>query len=197
MGRPVGSSLNRRRLCPTKTAAEQRSGTMSPDNTGEQQAGRFRKGQSGNPAGRPLGARNATTMAAEALLEGEAEKLTRKCIELAMDGDSTALRLCLERIYPARRDRAAPFALRPIHSARDAAEAQSDLADAVSSGIITPAEAGEISRILANAAKAYEIAEMAERTQLGQLTDTELLRVIAMGGNGTDIAKQVSGLLTR
>jgi len=166
------------------------------DNTGEQQAGRFRKGRSGNPAGRPLGARNATTMAAEALLEGEAERLTRKCIELALAGDTVALRLALERICPPRRDRAATFALRPIHSARDAAEAQSDLADAVSSGIITPAEAAEISKVLANAAKAYEIAEMAERTQLDQMTDTELLRVIAMGENGADIAKQVSGLLT-
>ena len=169
---------------------------MSPDNTGEQQAGRFEKGRSGNPRGRPLGSRNSATLAAEALLEGEAEKLTRKCIELAMDGDTVALRLCLERIYPARRDRAAPFALRPIHSARDAAEAQSDLADAVSSGIITPAEAAEISKVLANAAKAYEIAEMAERVQVEQMTDEELLRVIAMGENGADIAKQVSGLLT-
>ena len=169
---------------------------MSPDNTGEQQAGRFRKGRSGNPAGRPRGSRNGATVAVETLLSGEAERLTRKCIELALSGDTVALRLALERICPPRRDRAATFALRPIHSARDAAEAQSDLADAVSSGIITPAEAAEISKVLANAAKAYEIAEMAERTQLDQMTDTELLRVIAMGENGADIAKQVSGLLT-
>ena len=169
---------------------------MTPEKTDQKQAGRFRKGVSGNPAGRPLGARNATTMAAEALLQGEAERLTRKCIELALAGDTVALRLALERICPPRRDRAATFALRPIRSARDAAEAQSDLADAVSSGIITPAEAAEISKVLANAAKAYEIAEMAERVQVEQMTDEELLRVIAMGENGADIAKQVSGLLT-
>jgi len=136
---------------------------MASDNTGEQQAGRFTKGQSGNPAGRPRGSRNLATVAVETLLSGEAERLTRKCIELALSGDTVALRLALERICPPRRDRAAAFALRPIHSARDAAEAQSDLADAVSSGIITPAEAAEISKVLANAAKAYEIAEMAER----------------------------------
>jgi hypothetical protein len=117
-------------------------------------------------------------------------------VAAALAGDTVALRLALERICPPRRDRAATFALRPIHSARDAAEAQSDLADAVSFNIITPAEAAEISKVLANAAKAYEIAEMAERAQLEQMTDTELLRVIAMGGNGADIAKQVSGLLT-
>jgi len=73
---------------------------MSPDNTGEQQGGRFGKGRSGNPRGRPLGSRNSATLAAEALLEGEAEKLTRKCIELALSGDTVALRLCLERFTP-------------------------------------------------------------------------------------------------
>jgi hypothetical protein len=124
------------------------------------------------------------------------EALTQKAVDMALAGDPVALRICLERICPVRKDRAVRFPLPPINSARDAAEAQSDLADAVSSGIITPAEAAEISKVLANAAKAYEIAEMAERTQLDQMTDTELLRVIAMGGNGADIAQQVSGLLT-
>ena len=41
---------------------------VSSAKTGEQQAGRFRKGQSGNPAGRPRGSRNTATMAAEAML---------------------------------------------------------------------------------------------------------------------------------
>ena len=47
---------------------------------------------SGDPAGRTKGARNRATLAAEALLEGEAEALTRKAIELALAGDPTALR---------------------------------------------------------------------------------------------------------
>jgi hypothetical protein len=61
----------------------------------------FKPGQSGNPLGRPKGVRNRATVAAEALLEGEAEALTRKAIELALAGDPTALRLCLERISAA------------------------------------------------------------------------------------------------
>ena len=67
--------------------------------------GRFRPGQSGNPSGKPKGARNRLTLACEALLEGEGEALTRKAIELALDGDTVALRLCLDRICPPAKER--------------------------------------------------------------------------------------------
>jgi hypothetical protein len=39
------------------------------------------------------------TMVAEALLDGEAEAITRKVIEKALEGDATALRLCLEGLH--------------------------------------------------------------------------------------------------
>ena len=65
------------------------------------------------------------------LLDGEAEKLTRKAIELALDGDMTALRLCMERIVPARRDRPVLVDLPRIESARDASMAASALVAAV------------------------------------------------------------------
>ena len=54
----------------------------------------FAKGVSGNPAGRPVGSRNKATLLALQLLEGEAEALTRKAVEQALEGDTTALRLC-------------------------------------------------------------------------------------------------------
>ena len=60
-----------------------------------------------NPSGRPVGARNRTTLAAEALLDGEAEALIRKAVELGLQGDLIALRICLDRILPKRRER--PF----------------------------------------------------------------------------------------
>ena len=77
----------------------------------------FEKGRSGYPGGRRAGSRNKKTLAAMALLEGEAEGLTRKAVELAMRGDPAALRLCLERILPPCRERAVKFALPPIESA--------------------------------------------------------------------------------
>ena len=79
---------------------------MSPNNTGEKQRGRpFEKGASGNPSGRPRGSRNATTLALEVLLDGQAQALTQKAIDLALTGDIPALRLCLDRILPLRKDR--------------------------------------------------------------------------------------------
>ena len=69
-----------------------------PASTGNQQDNtKFKPGQSGNPKGRTKGSRNQMTLAMEALLDGESEALTRKAIELALGGDITALRLCLDR----------------------------------------------------------------------------------------------------
>lgn len=59
----------------------------------------FKKGQSGNPEGRPQGALNKRAQLAK-LLEPHATNLINKIIELALSGDSNALRLCIERIIP-------------------------------------------------------------------------------------------------
>src|SRR5450759_1705264 len=75
---------------------------------------KFKTGQSGNPGGRPKGALNKATLATQALLDGEAEALTRKVVELAKDGNPVALRLCLERLLPPRKDRPISFTLPKI-----------------------------------------------------------------------------------
>lgn len=136
------------------------------EKTAEKQRGRpFRKGQSGNPSGRPKGARNVTTLAMEALLDGQAEALTRKAIDLALTGDMSALRLCLDRIMPARKDRPVTFELPTINSAQDAAKVSSAVLAAVASGDLTPADAGEISKLIDTWVKAFETAELAERLE--------------------------------
>ena len=102
--------------------------------------GTFAAGVSGNPAGRPRGARNRVTIAIEALLEGEAEALTRKVIERALEGDATALRLCLDRLAPPRRDRPAPFDLPPIRERADVRAAFAAIIAATAEGDLTPSE---------------------------------------------------------
>ena len=64
-------------------------------------------------AGKPKGARHRSTLAAEALLDGEGEQLMRKAVDLALGGDTIALRLCLDRIIPPRRERLVRFKLPP------------------------------------------------------------------------------------
>ena len=61
----------------------------------------------GNP-GKPKGARHKATLAVDALLDGEADAITRKAIEMAKAGDSIALRLCLDRIAPSARTAPSP-----------------------------------------------------------------------------------------
>ena len=120
-----------------------------PETTGKQQAGgKFRRGQSGNPSGRPAGARHKVTRAVEALLEGQADALTQKAIDMALGGDGPALRLCLDRIAPPRKDSPLSFALPPITSAADTVTASASLLAAVAGGEVTPDEAGRVMALL-------------------------------------------------
>jgi hypothetical protein len=117
-------------------------------------------------------------LAAEALLDGEAEKLTRKAIEMALGGDTVALRLCLERIYPPRKDRPVMFSLPLITSAQDAAEVTAAVAAAVSNGDITLSEAAEVAKLIDSCVKAYQVAELEDRTPIEKLSDEELTRML-------------------
>jgi len=116
-----------------------------PEITGRKQ-GRWPKGVSGNVAGRPPGSRNKAALAVEELLNGQAEALTQKLIELALGGNMAALRLCHERLLPPCEDRPVSFTMPKITSAGEAATAMGALLDAVSGGGITPREAVEIAR---------------------------------------------------
>jgi hypothetical protein len=123
----------------------------------------FAKGQSGNPDGRPAGARCRKTLAAALLLDGEAEALTRKAVELALAGDPTALRLCLERILPPCRERAVRFALPSIESAADIAPAMKAVAAALAGGVITPGEGEAVARIVDTFVRALETSDFERR----------------------------------
>jgi hypothetical protein len=121
--------------------------------------GRFQKG---NP-GRPKGARHKATLVAEALLDGEAEALTRKAIEAALGGDTTAMRLCLERILPPRRSRTVQFTMPPLKSASDAGAAMAAIVEAVSAGEISPDGAVELSRLVESFVKVLEVSDHERR----------------------------------
>src|SRR5947207_4135259 len=126
----------------------------------------FEKGRSGNPLGRRVGCRNKTTIAAAALLAGEAEALTRTAVELALIGDPTALRLCIERILPPCRERMVKFALPPIESAADIAPAMKAVTSALAAGLITPGEAGTIAAVVDTFVRAIETTDFDRRLKI-------------------------------
>lgn len=137
--------------------------TSSPANAEAKQGSRWQKGQSGNPAGKPVGTRHRATLAAEALLDGEAEKLTRKAIDLALSGDGPALRLCVERIIPARRDRIVSVTLPTFDSCDGALSALSALTAAVAGGELTPSEASDLAGLIGVYVKTLETRDLEQR----------------------------------
>lgn len=134
---------------------------MQAERTAKRQRGRpFRKGQSGNPCGRPIGARNRATLAAEALLDGQAEKLTNKAVELALGGNIACIRLCLDRIISPRRERPVNFAIPTLRSAEDSCQAMAEITAAVSRGDLTPGEAVNLSQMVEVYVKVLELSEI-------------------------------------
>ena len=117
---------------------------------------------SGNP-GRPRGARHKVTQAIEAMLEGQQEALTQAAIDKALEGDVTALRLCLDRIAPARKDAPVSFALPEIETAEDAAKAARAILKAIAEGDVTPLEAATVMAVVEQFRRTLETTEIERR----------------------------------
>ena len=138
--------------------------------------GTFPKGKSGNSKGRPKGARNKATLAAEALMDGDAETITKKAIELAKSGDMTAIRLCLERVLPPRKCRPLSLEMPKITGPADVLGAVNAIMCAMSKGQITPDEADALLRTVDVARKAIETEELHRELEGLQI------RLEALGG---------------
>jgi hypothetical protein len=134
-----------------------------PENTGRKQDGTFRKGVSGNPAGKPPGARHKATQAALNLLDGESESIMRKAVELALGGDMSALRLCLERIVPALKA-VSPQIEIPCTATTLTGQAQ-DFITAAANGDISAETATQMISALANVARIEEFENIKNRLE--------------------------------
>jgi hypothetical protein len=115
--------------------------------------------QPGNP-GKPHGARNKATMAALALLEGEREALTRKAIELALGGDTVALKLCLERLLP--KGRAVRIDL-PMRTLADLDQASETIRKALAAGEVSLDEVGTLASLVEARRRLIETTELERR----------------------------------
>ena len=136
----------------------------SPENSGKIQAkGKYRKGCSGNPNGKPKGARNKSTLAAEALLEGSLERICKKVEEEALNGNMQAAKMILERFLPPRKDRCIEIDIPSIDTFEDVLNAVGFIVNAVGKGKITPSEGELLARTVESYSKALEIYQFESR----------------------------------
>ena len=127
--------------------------------------GQFMPGSSGNPAGRPPGARNQATVLAEQLFDGASGALANKAVEMALAGDIAALKLVLGRIIAPRRHRPSGFTMPPLARAADCAPAISAIAAAAAEGTISAEEAHAFTQLVEGFLRALEAGEIEARLQ--------------------------------
>jgi len=126
-------------------------------------AGRFRKGQSGNPRGTPRGSRHWASRMAEALIDGECEEIVRVTIQKALAGEDAALKICMDRLLPPRKDRPVRFDLPRIVDAVGLLQAHADVLRATAEGEVSPGEAKELSALIEGQRRLYEMIDLAAR----------------------------------
>ena len=114
-------------------------------------------------AGKPRGARHKVTRAVEALLDGQAEALTQAAIQAALAGDMTALRICMDRISPARKEPVVSFELPAITSPADIPAAQTAILQAVAAGELTPGEGSALVSMAGGIRQSFELADVESR----------------------------------
>ncbi len=120
---------------------------------------KFKPGESGNPRGRPKGTGNAAKL--RALLQPHAKDLVKRAVELALEGDVTALRLCLERLVPPVRATDEPVELRGLKGTLT--EQGEAVVQAMAASQVTPEQAAKLLQALAAQAKIEEADKLERR----------------------------------
>lgn len=137
---------------------------MTAENVGRKQRGKpFRPGQSGNPAGKPKGTRNALLAALDAANAERMGDVLAAIQQAAIGGDMTAARILADRAWPIRRGSTITLDLPQITAASDVVAAMGAIASAVANGRITTTEGAELAAIVQGSAKAIELHDLAER----------------------------------
>ncbi len=123
----------------------------------------WKKGQSGNAAGKPKGATNHATRLVMGLMHEGAAEVTRVIIAAARAGDLTAAKMVLERLAPPMRERPISIELPATGSAQACSEAQDAILAAVGAGDLLPGEGVALAGIVENKRRSIETIELEQR----------------------------------
>ena len=135
---------------------------MSESKISKKTGHRFEPGNK-HGKGRPEGSRNKATITLQSLLDDEGEAVTRKAIELAKKGDSTAMRLVIERLIPPTRERRVNLTLPKVTTAGDVTGAIGAVLEAVARRELAPGEGQQLAALLEAQRKSIETVQLEER----------------------------------
>ncbi|QAY75622.1 DUF5681 domain-containing protein [Sphingosinicella sp. BN140058] len=133
--------------------------------------GRFLPGRSGNPAGRPRGARNKASRLIELLDDGEEAAIARAVIDRALAGEWPALRACFTRLMPPARSAPIEIDLPATATPADVAEAGSAVIAAMAAGEITLREAEQAMKVLVAHSRLIDACDHAAPAARGAVED--------------------------
>ena len=124
---------------------------------------RFQPGQSGNPAGRPRGSRNKSTVIVEKLLDDSAGEVTTAAIAQAKAGEPAALRACIDRVAPRLRHRPLDFDLPELVTLADTPPAINAIMQGLACGELDLEEAAALMKGVREFIQAIVAIEHAKR----------------------------------
>jgi hypothetical protein len=119
---------------------------------------KFEKGKSGNVKGRPPS--HITAARVRKSLADDLPDILTKLVEMAKDGDTTAIKLILDRVCPAIKPQALPVNLPIVESL--AGQGQ-EVIRATMTGKIPPDIGSQLITALSNQGKLVEFQELADR----------------------------------
>jgi hypothetical protein len=123
---------------------------------------KFKKGSSGNPKGRPKGTSDKRTEL-RGLLQPRAHELVDKAVELALAGDTSALKLCIDRVIPAYKPKDESVPLPSMSEGANATDKSQAVIASMAKGEISPADVSAIIQAITGSLKVMEIEELEER----------------------------------
>jgi len=106
--------------------------------------------------GRPVGSRNKTTVALQALIDGQAENVVQSMIEAANQGNVSAAKALLDRLVPPCKTAPLATPLMEVGSQAGFAQVALDVFNKVARGELTADEAIQVTGLLAAQAKLHE-----------------------------------------